>query len=100
MSFLDSVEVTASPHLDSPIADGPQILDLSRPTNPKTQVRASPEPNLMENNDNSRVNEMFCNPVKPPSNLNLPSDFNWVFLHGVWTLVLTKFSKDLSKGES
>lgn len=40
--------------------------------------------------------DSFCNPVQPPSHLILPSNFNWVFLKGIWTLVPAKFAKDFS----
>lgn len=34
--------------------------------------------------------------LKTSFNLTLPPNFNWVFLHGIWTLVLAKFSKDIT----
>lgn len=37
----------------------------------------------------------YCNPAHPPS-VPLPPNFSWVFLHGFWTLVPAKFSKDIS----
>lgn len=40
--------------------------------------------------------DSFCDPSKPPSNLSLPPNFTWVFLDGVWTLVPTKFSSELT----
>lgn len=45
----------------------------------------------LDNNDNSKENELFCHPSKPSSNLTLFPNFNWVFLHDVWTLVMAKF---------
>lgn len=52
------------------------------------------------NNQHANVisleNDDYCNPSHSPSNLNLPKNFNWVFIHGVWTLVLTKFSQDFT----
>ncbi|XP_039142324.1 uncharacterized protein LOC120279459 [Dioscorea cayenensis subsp. rotundata] len=37
----------------------------------------------------------FCNPSKPPSAFTPPPNFKWVFLHGIWTLVPSKFSADI-----
>lgn len=44
--------------------------------------------------------EIFCDPSKPPSNYNLLPNFNWVLIHGVWTLAPRKFLKDLQAWSS
>lgn len=38
----------------------------------------------------------YCDPSKPPSTFCPPPNFNWVFIHGVWTLVPTKFVVDIT----
>lgn len=46
--------------------------------------------------DNSGEIDSFTNPGHPPSILTRPPNFDWVYLHGFWTLVPAKFSKELA----
>lgn len=46
--------------------------------------------------EQSEDQDSLCNPAQPPANLPSPPNFSWVFLHGVWTLVPSKFSKEIA----
>lgn len=94
------VEVNAScgPSLPSPTKDSTaNPLQLARPQG-VTELDGPPAGNLTHG-DTMEV-DTYCDPSKPPSNLSLPPNFKWVYIHGIWTLVPTKFSIDITSRSS
>lgn len=82
----------------SSTSDGPQILGCLGPSDESNSNHHMVEiPTIVNhlNKDIPMEHDVFCDPTKPPSNFNLPPNFNWVYIHGIWTLSPRKFSKDL-----
>lgn len=87
-----------------------QILNLNNPREPIgpliedgscaelniTQPVADPSVGSLDLHDDSLTSmDIFRDPSKPPLKFNLPPNFNWVYIHGVWTLAPGEVSKDL-----
>lgn len=72
---------------------------LLGPNNVKA-ITGEPNSTQQIDSDTPLSKDNFCDPTMPPPNYNLPPNFNWVFMHGIWTLVPCQFSKDIQSWSS
>ncbi|KAH7667215.1 Aldehyde dehydrogenase N-terminal protein [Dioscorea alata] len=88
---ISGLVVLGPPYSAENNTKGPDSRNSLEPEDSLYMAQAQPA-NGKELNDS----ESFCNPAQPPSNFSPPPNFNWVFLHGCWTLVPCIFTKEIS----
>lgn len=88
------------PTMESPVEDTDPFSQSNGPSN-KLQAHApitqQVGPEIDKCGQVVPLDEgVFCDPSHPPTQLNPLTNFNWVFLHGIWTLAPNKFTSDIT----